>query len=287
MHRQAILLACSLSAALLSACREQPQASAPTEVVVHPRAALPADPADPAWQGAPAFEAPLLLQDMVEPRQLEASTSSLRVLALSDGSRIAFRLEWDDATRDDELRPGGFSDACAVQLPAQVAVDVPAPQMGEGGKPVEITFWRASWQATVDGRSDALQELYPGAAIDHYPFEAAPLEASADRQREMVALYAPARALGNSMAGARENAVQELVATGPGTLSEGASRRADGRGVRTSSGWAVVISRELPPGLTPGAAAQVAFAVWEGSHQEVGARKMRTAWVPLSLEVAP
>jgi hypothetical protein len=281
------LIECLLCVALAAACREQPRASAPSEVVAHARVALPAGPTDPAWLDAPVLKAPLLLQDMVEPRQLAVSTESVRVRALSDGSRLAFLLEWDDATRDDELRPGGFSDACAVQLPAAVAVDVPAPQMGESGKPVEITFWRASWQATVDGRPDELQQLYPGAAIDHYPFEAAPLAASADRQREMVALYAPPRALGNTMAGPRERPVQELVATGPGTLAEGGARRADGRGERTARGWAVVISRELPPGLAPGATTQVAFAVWEGTSQEAGARKMRTAWIPLVLEVAP
>ena len=29
---------------------------------------------------------------------------------------------------------------------------------------------------------------------------------------------------------------------------------------------------------------QVAFAVWQGAHGEVGARKMRSAWIPLALE---
>jgi DMSO reductase family type II enzyme heme b subunit len=273
-------------AALASACSRAPQASAPTEVVAQICSALPAAPSDPTWQSAPAFEAALLLQDMVEPRELEVAVERVRVRALCDGARIAFLLEWDDATRDDELRPGRFSDACAVQLPSQLAVDLPAPQMGEGGKPVEITFWRASWQAVVDGRPDDLQSLYPGAAIDHYPFEAAPLEASADRQRAMVALYAPARALGNSMAGERSTPVQELVASGPGTLAEGPPHRADGRGERTATGWAVVIARDLPSGFAPGASSQVAFAIWEGSRQEVGARKMRSAWIPLTLEGA-
>jgi DMSO reductase family type II enzyme heme b subunit len=272
--------------AALPACGGAPPPSAPTELVARACVALPSTPSDPAWNEAPTFDAPLLLQDMVEPRELQLGVERVRARALCDGARVAFRLEWDDSTRDDELRPGGFSDACAVQLPAQRSVDVPAPQMGEGGKPVEITFWRASWQATVDGRSDALQELYPGAAIDHYPFEAAPLEASADRQREMVALYSPARALGNSMTGPRSTPVQELAASGPGTLAESAPQRADGRGERTASGWAVVIARDLPGGFAPGGASQVAFAVWDGARQEVGARKMRSAWIPFVLEGA-
>ena len=52
-----------------------------------------------------------------------------------------------------------------------------------------------------------------------------------------------------------------------------------------SLGLAVVLTRRLPPGLTPVARTQVAFAVWQGRKQEAGPRKMRTGWVPLALEV--
>jgi hypothetical protein len=43
----------------------------------------------------------------------------------------------------------------------------------------------------------------------------------------------------------------------------------------------VVISRKLPDGLEGGARTQIAFAVWQGSEQEAGARKMRTGWIPM------
>ena len=58
------------------------------------------------------------------------------------------------------------------------------------------------------------------------------------------------------------------------------------KGLHKAAGWAVVLSRPLPAGLAPGGRSQVAFAVWEGSKQEVGSRKMRTGWTPLSLEGA-
>jgi hypothetical protein len=45
----------------------------------------------------------------------------------------------------------------------------------------------------------------------------------------------------------------------------------------------VVITRPLPAGLTPKSPSQIAFAVWEGSRQEAGARKMRTGWIPISI----
>ena len=268
---------------LLGACGQRPPA--PTaEVVAVSRGAIPADPADAVWQSVPVHIAPLLLQDMVEPRLLKASTAEVRVRAITDGTRIAFRLEWADAGKDDLPGPARFADACAVQLPAATAGVIPAPQMGEQGKPVQITLWRASWQAVVDGRGDTIKDLYPGAAVDHYPFEAASLEKGSAAQKEMAARYAPARALGNAMAGPRQRPVQDLIAEGPGTLSPSPAGRSDGLGKRTAGGWAVVISRDLPLGLSPGKRSQVAFAVWQGAQQESGSRKMRTGWIPLAVQ---
>lgn len=254
------------------------------EVVVGAGTVLPADPGDPAWDRLPVHRAPLLLQDMVEPRLRVPSTSEVRVRAVSDGTRVAFRIEWDDAGPEDVPGPAKFSDACAVQLPARTEPDVPAPQMGEPGKPVEISHWRATWQAVVDGRPDDIHALYPGAATPHYPFDAASLAPGSREQAEMATRYAPARALGNTMAGPRDRPVEDLVAEGPGSLHPAAKPLSDGQGARTPSGWAVVISRPLPAGLAPGGRTQVAFAVWQGSSGEVGARKMRTAWTPMKLE---
>ena len=278
------VFAVAFSAALLGAfaCgpREPPTSA---EVVAVSRASMPADPADAVWHEAPVHVAPLLLQDMVEPRLLQASTGAVRVQAVTDGARVAFRLEWADTTADDLPLPARFSDACAVQLPTRVQADVPAPQMGEAGRPVEIVLWRASWQAVVDGRGDTIQDLHPRASVDHYPFEAAP--AGAPRQ-EMAARYSPARALGNTMAGPRERPVEDLVAEGPGTLKPAAGD-SSGRGRRTREGWAVVLSRRLPAGLAPGTRSQAAFAVWEGAREEAGSRKMRTGWVPILVEKKP
>jgi hypothetical protein len=206
------------------------------------------------------------------------------VQAATDAREVAFRLEWVDATRDDVPLPGRFSDGCAVQVPAAVAPDAPAPQMGEAGRQVEISYWRATWQAVVDGRGDTIRDLYPHAAVDHYPFEAASLQKGGPDQQAMADRYAPARVLGNPMAGPRTTPVQDLIATGPGTLVAAGQTRSSGRGVRTKDGWAVVLRRPIPAGLAPGARSQVAFAIWEGSQEETGARKMRTGWIQLAME---
>jgi DMSO reductase family type II enzyme heme b subunit len=81
--------------------------------------------------------------------------------------------------------------------------------------------------------------------------------------------------------------VQDLIAEGPGTIAPAKSSASKGRGQRTETGWAVVITRLLPAGLRATPNPQVAFAVWEGGRSEVGARKMRTAWVTMTIEEAP
>jgi hypothetical protein len=222
----------------------------------------------------------------VEPRLTEISTREVRVRAFVDRERLAFRLDWEDPTRNDLPGVMRFTDACAVQLPERAERDAPDPQMGHRGRPVRITYWCASWQAALDGRPDKIESLYPGATVDHYPFDAAPLAPGSQAGKEMADLYAPARALGNRMAGPPDRPVQDLIAEGPGTIAPASSQRSAGRGVRTEKGWAVVISLPLPEGLAPGRQSQVALAVMDGAHQEAGSRKMRSAWVPLILEEA-
>lgn len=269
------------SAAWGVACRRAPTATA--EVVAVLASNAPDDPGDAAWADAPEHVAKLLLQDLVEPRLMTASTPEVRVRAIATSNEIAFRLEWPDAAVDDLPGNGRFVDSCAVQVPQQADANAPDPQMGQAGKGVQITFWRADWQATVDGRGTTIQDLYPNATVDHYPFEARPLEKGSDAQQQMARRYAPAEAAGNLRGGPRTSPVEDLVAEGPGSLAPAGTTTARGRGVRTPSGWAVVITRSMPAGLSPTSRTQVAFAVWQGSAKEAGARKMRSGWVGLSV----
>ena len=166
------------------------------EVVAAPRGtAAGVDPADAAWASAPRSTwRRSCLQDMVEPRLLAPSTREVRVRAVTDGTRVAFRLEWDDAdARRPAGRPGASRTRARCSSRCASSADVPAPQMGETGRPVEITYWRASWQAVVDGRGDTIQAIYPNATVDHYPFEAASLqEGSPEQERLEQALRAGA-----------------------------------------------------------------------------------------------
>lgn len=272
--------------ALLHGCRKE-TTPVPVDVQATQVSVLAADPQDAAWNNVPEFTAKLLPQDLVEPRQIKPTTPEVRVKAMSNGKQIAFRLEWADATHSDLPGAARFCDAAGVQMPARVEASIPAPQMGEPGKPVEISYWNAAWQAVVDGRGDSISDLYPNARVDHYPFNAASLTAGSDAQKAMEARYSPARSLGNAMGGPRTSAVQDLLAEGPGTLAAAPSTTSTGRGKRTPTGWAVVIIRKLPQGIAADKPSQVALAVWDGGSEEVGARKMRTGWIPLSLGGKP
>lgn len=277
-----------LALAAAAACSRGPSRKVSSaEVQVQRAAKLPSSPDDPAWRSVPVHPARLLPQDVVEPRLLLPSTAVVDVQALTDGERIAFRLEWAAPAASDRSGPAIFPDACAVQLPASTGPDAPNPMMGEAGRPVEIAYWRASWQATVDGRPDTLAALYPNAKVDHYPFESASLAPGSPEQVAMAKRYAPARALGNAMAGPRDRPVEDLVAEGAGTIRPAPAARSTGAGKRTRDGWAVVIVRPLPAGVLPGGRSQVAFAVWQGAKTEAGPRKMRSGWVPLALEGKP
>jgi hypothetical protein len=278
-----LFLAVALSAGFFGCAKTEPPLS-DAEIRVLSEQSIPTTVEDKIWERAPYHPAKLLLQDIVEPRLMQASTPVVRVQAVADGQKIAFRLSWNDPTVDDLPQSGRFGDAVAVQLPAATVADVPNPQMGEAGKAVEITYWSASFQATVNGRKDDITALHPQAKIDHYPFEAAPLKPGSPAQQAMAMRYAPARSLGNDMAGPRRVPVQDLIAEGPGTLRPAEKTVSTGVGKRFEGGWSVVLIRPLPKGA--GGRSQAAFAVWEGSRQEVGARKMRTGWIPLALASA-
>lgn len=282
-RRPQIRLVLLLGVALVGCSQEPPAAS---DLVAGYVAELPQDPRDVAWSETPWFRAPLLLQDMVEPRLLEVSTREVRVRALTDGRKVAFHLSWEDDDRNDLPGAARFADACAVQLPRTAAPDLPAPQMGEPGRGVAITYWRADWQAEVDGRPLDIDVLYPNASIDHYPFEAPSLTADSPEQRAMEKRYAPARGAGHPTH-PPDRPVQDLLAEGPGTLTVASRIESNGRGLWMPEGWRVVLSCPLPEALRGVGRTQVAFAVWKGDGNEAGARKMRSAWVPLTLEVRP
>ncbi len=107
----AVALIVGMTLAAASSSSAAPAAS--TEVVATRQAAVPKTGDDAAWKAVPVYTGPLIRQDMVEPRLMEPSTSQIQVQAVTDGTRIAFRLQWADATNDE--------------LPALRGTPTPAP----------------------------------------------------------------------------------------------------------------------------------------------------------------
>lgn len=277
------LLLVVLVSLFAAACSRTQVATAEVQVAQVPEITL--DPDAGVWANVPLHISKMIPQDLVDPRVMQPSTAEVQVKAISDGQQIAFRLEWLDDTQNDMPGPKHFIDGCAVQIPAKIEANVPAPQMGETGKTVEIAFWRADWQAIVEGRAtDDIKSIYPNASIDHYPSTASSLEGNPQALADAAARYAPAKAVGNRRSGPREQPVEDMIAEGPGTLTPAASTTSKGKGIRTKTGWAVVISRPVPAAFSSSTPSQTAFAVWEAAHGEVGARKMRTGWVPMMLK---
>jgi DMSO reductase family type II enzyme heme b subunit len=252
--------------------------------------ALPAlDPLASAWDEAVEVSVQMLPQDVMEPRVPETTPTRVSLKGLHDGKRVAFRLVWADSEPQALIDVDRSSDAVAIQLPATGAGGpLPDAMMGEGGKPVLIAQWRLALQERLEGKPYGIKALYPNAVNDHYPFEGA---RDPSTRRVMETRYAPARAAGNPVAAAEvTSAVQDLVAEGFGSLAFSGKPVSTGKGVHRDGKWHVTISRplDLEPGaktvLRPGASTYIALAIWDGGKRQTGSKKMRSIWVPLSVE---
>jgi hypothetical protein len=280
-----VMLILTLQGHSLSA--QQPQYS-----VRYSTTAVPASPTDAAWNAVPSLDVPLIPQSGVAPALTSASVASVSVQALHDGERIAFRMVWDDATHDVEAgRPDTFRDSAAIQFPVGAAA--PSICMGAAGQLSNIWHWKADWQEDIDHGFQDLTRLYPNFFKDYYPYAAGspPFQFPQDFTSPEARAYSPAWAAGNPMTQPlRSTPVENLIAIGFGTLATHEQAEIDGRGVWQDSRWSVVFTRELRAtasdlaGFDVGGEVATAFAVWNGSNEEVGARKQLSSFVTFGLE---
>lgn len=237
---------------------------------------LPRDAASAAWsQAEPVWlaVAPLWWRD----ERIEG----LVVRALHDGSRLALRLSWEDATRDDEiLGQDSFPDAASLQLSAQA--DPPAFTMGSKGEPVNVWQWKAAWELDL-ARVRDITDLRPNMPTDTYTHLV-----PADEP-----MYLAARAVGNTQAtGARTSAGEILTAEGFGTLEPLAapSGGLSARGTWADGFWDLVFTRAMPArsnaevGLQPGRRAFLAGALFDGAHKDRNGQKSVTVWHVLEID---
>lgn len=233
----------------------------------------PALPDDKAWDSieATAIETtPLWWRDNAEP--------DLQVEAVHDGSSVALRLTWRDATYNDRaVRADEFEDMAAVQFYA--GPGEPFLGMGADAASVDLWQWRAGTRQT--GAEDQLS--------DDYPFDM-------DIYRELLKGqelpdFLTARAAGNPLA-ARVHDGASLVAQGFGSLTfrPSTSQVVEAQAAWKDDRWVVVFRRPLSVSsgdgleLAAGQRASVAFALWDGEARDRAGQKLISIWNDLKIE---
>lgn len=245
-----------------------------------------ADPGHAAWNEAPVATVKLIPQQVQEPKLAVASIGELRVRSLYGKDWIGFLLEWEDSTFSATLRSDRFGDGAAVEFP--LAIDpLPDYRMGDEGRPVQLLLWRAERQRALEEKISFLEENYPNAWSDGYPFEPTavgfvPDPAMTAEQKKYVAAHAAENPFRIGVA----PPVEDLGAQTWNKLTRHRSQDGRGRGVWAEGRWRVVIARPLATADAEDALLAgkdswpVAFAAWDGGRQNVGPRKMVTeGWI--------
>lgn len=290
------LLGALAAAIALMLARVSPAAPQAQLISVYTAEPLPlTDPFSPLWQQAPALDVPLTPQQTAVPMLAAASVPSVRVRSLNDGQWIAFLLEWEDKTPDTHATaPDQFADAAALLFP--VGQDTLVICMGAAGQLSNIWHWKASWQQDIDKGFQDLQATYPNFFKDYYPFVVGnpPYKMPTDFASRDARAYLVGWSVGNPLSQPlRLTPVEDLMAEGFGTLTTQRSQDVLGRGVWQDGRWRVVFARPLVTADTadahflPGKERQVAFAVWNGSNKEVGAKKQLSGPVGMLVATPP
>ncbi len=273
------------AAALLAALVAGPAAAqVPITAVRIPGAGPLADPAAAYWKQTRPTAVVLLAQTVALPHNDHPATTQLRVSAVHNEGWIAFLLEWSDPTMSDRLLVDSFGDQAAVQLPIDTRGAAPSPMMGNPMGRVNIMQWRAALQHDIDKGAPSIKELYPNSWTDVYPDE---VMGSTDARP-----YTGALGVENPVSRGVASPVLDQMAEGWGSMTVKPDQHALGKGVWKDGVWHVVITRPMvsddlnAPRLVPGDRTTVAFAVWDGGHREVGARKAWSPWVPLVIQGA-
>lgn len=241
------------------------------------------DPDDPSWTAGPVRRVDLGPQDMALPNKLSPSITWVDVRAVHDGTNLGFLLTWDDPDASDlTIAVEQFRDACAVLLAPGVDQST-LRAMGSGTTPATLLQWKADWQRDNDKGLQDLGDEYPNRSIDVYPplWDVAPLDVSVQSYIDHDAVaWLPGINAGNPVSpSAPKGPVEKLIAYGFGTSKTSATQNATGRGVRTSTGWKVAVSRPMAAtddgelSVSPASTFTTAFAVWSGGVRDAGSRK--------------
>lgn len=245
-------------------------------------------PSDVLWERATAMEVALQPQTVTHPTLETATVPGVHVVALTDGSRIAWRFSWADANPAQDTETGRFSDAVGVQFPL---VEGAPYLMGAADMPVYSLYWKAQWQKDIDHGFQDVLSAYPNAWSDLYWFGSGhPYIVPASFSDERSRPWFVGTSAGNPMSDLhRATPVEEVIAEGFGTLTHVPDGIALGRGGWSEGHWHVVITRRITDDalsklFAPGNRSEFAVAVWDGDAGNVGGRKHHSLWVQFEVQ---
>ena len=118
-----------------------------------------------ALAGAPSALQPTAAVRAAFPEGSIGAIKAVTVAVVHNGSDIAFRLQWQDASADtgaDGQDDTGFPDAAAVLFPTHA--NAPLMSMGAPGLPVNAWYWRADEPG--QGRNVSAEGLGTTATVD-------------------------------------------------------------------------------------------------------------------------
>lgn len=246
------------------------------------------DPEDALWRSIVPVEVPMMTL-----WQRAQSVRAVSVKAAHNGRELAVWLEWEDSTVNaTTLRVQDFSDSAAVMFPSTPAR--PNFVMGTKNEPCNIWHWKFDKQLDL-GKYFDTQDQYPGMIADdcgpcgrcdngqHRPTDAAP---SHDPT------FLTGRGAKNPVSQERRTCVEDLLATGPGTLTSQPieHQNVTGRGLWTAGKWRVVFIRSLhspdpkDAQLKSGEKVWISFAIWDGAKGDRDGQKAVCYWQALQLE---
>ena len=249
------------------------------------------DPMATQWQNVNEVELPL-----ISLWQRDTPTDRVSVKTVNDGKTIAFRLEWEDATQnDDGLHVSKFGDGAAIQFPLDPASD-PFFGMGDTSFAVNIWHWKSWWEKDLQSYA-GVNAAFKRNAADFYLFDVsggsrAEYFVSKDSAKKVSMTWNAGWSSGNLIsAQTRTSPVEDLNGRGFGTLTSQlfSEQNVQGKGVWKDGKWSVVFSRALNSkeqkdvALKLGATISVAFAVWDGALADRNGQKMVTNWYGFTL----
>ncbi len=248
------------------------------------------NPLAPEWEKIATIEIPMVPQQVAQPTLEKGTVSALRVQAIHDDSKYAWRLSWDKPQPAEKVDVSQFTDAVAIQFPL---VDGAPYTMGGPGLPVRMLYWKAVWQRDVDEGFKGLAALYPNAHYDLYWFAEGkePHAPDGSTDNPLAQQFVIASKANNPMTDYhRRHPIEELTAHGFGSGTHVSGTISRGRGMWQDGKWYVVIDRPIQAGdplierikASPDKQ-MIAFAVWDGDNANRGGKKQISNWVPMKV----